>query len=403
MKTEALIVGGGMAGLTLAALLGDAGVACVVVDSESPAPNPKPTGRTVALMDGSINVLKAAGIWKGIKGQTAPLNILRIIDDSQPGMDPLTIDFKPGDIGLGAFGHNIPHLVLRGALAERVAALNNVTHLTGTQVKGFSVTPSGVQVETGDGKNIEAKIIIGTDGRKSIVRRISGIGADEKEYGQTAITCLIDHSRPHDNISAEHHRPGGPFTYVPLPGQQSSIVWVEKTEDAKAYLSLKKPEFEKALQDRMLSALGSVTLASAPESWPLMTLKAHTLIAPRAAIAAEAAHVFSPIGAQGLNLSLRDIASLAETLVDAARMGEDIGSDITLRRYQVRRQTDIHTRVAGVNGLNKIVSNNIGFLRGLRRAGLRTLESLPALRQFAMHQGLAPAMDDSRLARGQML
>lgn len=403
MKTEALIVGGGMAGLTLAALLGGAGVACVVVDAEVPAPAPKPTGRTVALMDGSIHVLKAAGIWEDIKDRTAPLHILRIIDDSQPGIDPLRIDFKPGDIGLDAFGHNIPHPVLRGALVERLAALKNVTHLTGTQVKGFSVTPSGVHVETSDGKNIEAKIIIGTDGRKSIVRRISGIAADEKEYGQTAITCLIDHSRPHDNISAEHHRPGGPFTYVPLPGKQSSIVWVEKTEDAKDYLSLKKPEFEKALQDRMLSALGSVALASAPESWPLMTLKAHTLIAPRAAIAAEAAHVFSPIGAQGLNLSLRDIASLAETLVDGARVGEDIGSDLVLLRYQARRQTDIHTRVAGVNGLNKIVSNNVGFLRGLRRAGLRTLESLPALRQFAMHQGLAPDVDDSRLTRGQML
>jgi 2-octaprenyl-6-methoxyphenol hydroxylase len=190
---------------------------------------------------------------------------------------------------------------------------------------------------------------------------------------------------------------------VPLPGNVSSIVWVEKDEDIPTYLSLKKQDLERAIQDRSLDALGRVTLMTDPQSWPLVTLTAQKLIAPRMALAGEAAHAFSPIGAQGLNLSLRDVAVLAEILTDSARLGEDIGNLFVLSRYQSRRQTDIQTRTWGVNNLNRMVSNDTEFLRGLRRTGLKTLARFPALRQVMMKEGLSPLTGHIRLMQESAL
>jgi 2-octaprenyl-6-methoxyphenol hydroxylase len=178
---------------------------------------------------------------------------------------------------------------------------------------------------------------------------------------------------------------------------------VEKTEDARHFLSMKKQDFTQALQDRTRGIVGTVALASDPESWPLMVLMAEKITAPRAALVAEAAHVLSPIGAQGLNLSLRDVASLAETIIDAARLGEDIGCKTVLDRYEKRRSFDIHTRVTGIDGFNRIVANDLFFIRDIRRLGLKGLENIPALKDLAMKQGLSPSVDEGRLLRGEAI
>ncbi|PZQ46069.1 MAG: ubiquinone biosynthesis protein, partial [Micavibrio aeruginosavorus] len=177
----------------------------------------------------------------------------------------------------------------------------------------------------------------------------------------------------------------------------------EKTADAQKYLAMKRDEFEKALQDRTNGYVGNVKMLSNPESWPLMLLTTDRITGTRSALAAEAAHVLSPIGAQGLNLSLRDVAALAETLTDAARMGEDIGGVLVLSRYEKRRRIDIKSHVAGIDGLNRAVANDVLFIQDLRRLGLKGLETIPALKHLAMHQGLAPSMDDSRLLAGAAL
>lgn len=405
MKTKALIIGGGIAGLTLALLLGKTGLPCVLVDR---APiltdeNAKDSGRTVALMNSSVQILKATDIWDEIKEFSTPLQQMRLKDDGNPDIDVKEVNFPASEIGLEQFGHNIPNLPLQIALQQAANKQENVTYITEDGLKSYQTSDHGVTAILDSGKEVTADIIIGCDGRKSKVRETAGIDIREEEYGQSAVTCVISHTKPHEFTSTEHHRPGGPFTIVPLEGNKSSVVWVEKTDEADRLLSLPRDLFEKALQDSSKDLVGKITLETNPESWPLKKLIADRLTAQRTAIAAESAHVISPIGAQGLNLSLRDIATLAETIVDAARNGEDIGSPFALKRYENRRKADVITRVEGIDRFNKIVSNNIGFLRGMRRSGLMALSVLPPLKQFVMHQGLAPSADEGRLMRGEAL
>jgi len=402
-QTQVLIIGGGVAGLTLAALLGDAGLNICVVEPYKPDTfkKTKLTGRTVALMESSLNILKATGAWERIEPLSNALEAMRIIDDSAAGK-PVDIEFPAYDIGLEQFGYNIPVGFLRAALFEHVKKLKNITILE-SRFKDYEIDDSGIVVRLENGKSIKAQILIGADGRNSAVRRFAGIKTQEKKYNQSAITCVINHSHSHNNVSTEFHRPAGPTAFVPLPGNQSSVVWVENTDKANELIKLKKQEFEQALQDRTNDILGGITLEIGPECWPLCSIKAQSLTSPRLALIAEAAHVMSPITAQGLNLSLRDVAALAESIMDAARLGLDIGNANVLRTYEKRRNLDIDTRVFGVDHMNRIVSTDATALKRLRRAGLKSLETLPPLKTMAMQIGLAPQVDMGRLAKGENL
>ncbi|HPD82353.1 MAG TPA: FAD-dependent monooxygenase [Alphaproteobacteria bacterium] len=409
MKTEVLIIGGGIAGLTLGCFLGQTGLSVGIVEPRNLPLEEKTEyfGRTAALMGASVNILKSLGLWEDLAARTASLNTMRIIDDSNPAIEPVQIDFPAREISRQNFGHNIPNFMLHVALAQKISTMKNVSFYIPDSLENYRVENNKVIATLDNGKEIEAKIIIGADGKSSKTRKLAGIDFKENKYGQSAITCLIEHSLPHHNISTEHHRSGGPFTTVPMPGKEgrhySSIVWIEKTEDSEKFITLEKPLFEQALQKRTRDALGIIKLASTPESWPLSAVMANTITAPRVALIAEAAHAMSPIGAQGLNLSLRDVATLAETIIDAARLGEDIGGELVLARYAKRRRLDMNTRFNGVDGYNRIVSNNISLLRGVRRAGLKTLSALPAFKHFVMEHGLSPNLDEGRLARGEKL
>lgn len=403
MKTKALIVGGGMAGLSLGLLLARAGLDTVLVDIDKvqKLADVTPSSRTVALMAPSINVLKACGIWETVEQFACPMRAMRLIDDNR--QPPVRVTFHAAEAGLEAFGYNIPNDMLRATLAEAVQQQEGLTYFAPARLRDYAVHKNGISATLDDGTAIDADLIIGCDGRKSIVRDKAGIKAHTHDYGQMAMTCLISHSKAHENVSTEHHRPGGPFTFVPMNGKQSSVVWVEKTADAQAFMEMSKQALERALQDRSNGLLGEITLKGTLQGWPLMLLQAEQITAPRVAIAAEAAHVLSPIGAQGLNLSLRDVAALAETLVDAARLGEDVGGELVLKRYEKRRSLDLETRVRGVDLYNRAVGNDIGFIASLRRFGLLSLDKFPALKLLAMHQGLLPALDHSRLLKGQAL
>ena len=410
MKTKVLIIGGGIAGLTLSCLLGAAQVPNIVVEPhqiDTPPP-PALNGRTAALMGASTHILQAAGVWDRLQPKTAPLETMRIIDDSDPNQPAVQIDFAANDIGEANFGRNIPNHMLHLALLEQIKSYPTSTLLSGSKLQELQTTPTLLNATLDNNKTIQADLCVGADGRNSKVRELVQIKVKQTDYDQQAITCLISHSKPHNNTSTEHHRSGGPFTMVPMPDDAkgthySSIVWVEKTEDANRFIKLDKQQFEQALQQRTRHALGQVALASSPESWPLKSLIAQNLTAPRIALIAEAAHVMSPIGAQGLNLSLRDVACLCETIIDGLRVGEDIGSAPLLKRYVQNRKADMTTRFYGVDQYNKIVSNNIGFLRDIRRTGLKSLQSIPAFKQIVMNQGLNPSMGCGRLAQGGKL
>ncbi|MEM8833960.1 MAG: FAD-dependent monooxygenase [Pseudomonadota bacterium] len=397
MKTKVLIAGGGIAGLALALKLGESGIPCIVIDPQKPQKYDfkQHGGRTAALMGESIELLSDLGLWDIITQETAPLETMRIIDDSSSRADPVQIDFKARDEGINNFGHNVPNCYLRSLLFEQCKKQKNVTLLVPSKLEKFDVLPNKVIAVLDNGKKIEASLLVGGDGRNSLVRRSAHIDIDEIDYKQMAITCLISHEKEHGNISVEHHRPGGPFTLVPMPTkngkQYSSVVWVEDTDDAQSFIALDKESFDTTLQQKTNNIWGSIAVESAPEAWPLKALLAKEIIADRVALIAEAGHAMSPIGAQGLNLSLRDVSALAKIIIDTIQLGGDIGSEITLKQYERARRLDWQTRFHGVDQYNKIVSNNVVLLRGIRRAGLKTIKTIPAFKNLAVKIGLRPA------------
>lgn len=400
MKADILISGGGIAGLALGILLARAGLEVRLADPAPPAANAAASGRTVALMQNSLNILGATGVWPSLAAHATPMETMRIVDDNGGRTEA---EFHAADIGLPQFGYNIPNGILRASLHDIAQKTKNLSLHIPDALEQFTNEGPQVSAMLKSGKIIAARLLIGADGRKSLVRGLSGIDAREHDYKQSAITCLIAHSRGHNNTATEFHRPGGPLALVPMAGNMSSVVWIEPTERADKIMRLRKEEFTRALQEQTKDILGGIELASSPECWPLKSIRARNLTAPRVVLMAEAAHVISPITAQGLNLSLRDVAALAETIVDAARAGIDIGGANVLGKYGKRRRIDINTRVFGVDGMNKIVSTDAGALKGLRRAGLKTVDGIAPLRKIAMRIGLAPEIDNGRLAKGQKL
>lgn len=393
MKTQVLIIGGGIAGLALSHILAQKKISVVVTDrSDFEAPQ-QDNGRTIALMGSSIDLIQQTGVWDELKDVINPLEVMQIIDDSNPAIHPVEVKFHANEIGKDQFGFNIPNQLLRYLLAKMASDNDYITVLSGTEFSNYSVKDGSALAQFSDGKEIEAQLIVGADGRFSKVREVAGIKTEEHDYGQSAITCIIEHSNFHNNTSTERHRPGGPFTNVPLPDLEgkyrSSIVWVEKTEDSQDYITLGKEHFEQALQDRTKGSLGKIKLTSTPQAWPLKGMRAKDLIVERVALIAEAAHAFTPLGAQGLNLSLRDIRDLSSTIFDALSLGQDIGSTTTLRQYERARHPDILSRYKGINFYNGFISNDINALRGLRRLGINTLNRTQFLKEFAMNIGLA--------------
>ncbi len=402
--TDIFIAGGGTPGLTLAILLGRLGANIIVVDKYPPPAlkDIQPDGRTSALMDGSVNILKATNAWDKALPHGEILQTLRIIDDSLPLTDPVQADFKSQEIGLDAFGVNMPNNVLRAALGDEVKKLKSVTIISAA-LQDFETDDFGITAYLDDGTKIRAKLLVGADGRYSKTRDIAGITCKEKDYGQQAITCLMSHEKPHNNISTEFHRPSGPFTMVPLPGHCSSLVWVDFDDKIETLTAMDEDIFLQTLQDKSKDLLGTITLRTNPQAWPLKSLKAKNLTAKRVALVAEAAHVIHPLGAQGLNLSLRDVATLAEILADAMRSGQDPGSKVVLDQYERRRRRDIASRVIGTDKFNRMVSNDSKILRHIRRTGLKTIANITPLKELMMQQGLTPSLDKSRLSAGKQL
>lgn len=421
-QTDIIISGAGVAGLSLAIVLAKAGLTVAIIDpaNEAALSNDAPSGRTVALMNSSLNILKATGAWPAIEGRSAALKVMRIIDISRPQKDPVKEAFEASELSLSQYGYNIPNAALRAKLYTIAKGENNITFYLERKLTQKIPSPSRGRVRVGvvqitdtlpptpslkGGEDLvlEGRLLVGADGRNSKVREIAGIDVTKKPYNQHAITFIINHSQSHNHTSTEFHRPAGPLALVPLPGNQSSVVWVNTPQRADELMNLSKQDFVAALESEIGDILGGITLETAPERWPLCAIKSKDLIAERIALIAEAAHVMSPITAQGLNLSLRDVAALAETVIDAARLGQDIGNGITLRSYAKRRRIDIETRSFGVDHMNRVVSNDIEAIKGLRHAGLKTLGYLPPIKRFAMRVGLAPAIDEGRLAKGEKL
>ncbi|MES2729778.1 MAG: FAD-dependent monooxygenase [Pseudomonadota bacterium] len=383
VKTEILISGGGIAGLSLALLLARLQVSVIVVDPAKPPAMARksPSGRTAAVMQDGIDVLILAGLTRTqIDMMGAAMTAMRLIEPEDNGVNS-DVTFRAQDIGLTAFGVNLPTNALHAALWALCAQSPFITLHTETTLAGLDVAPHVALATLSDGRVVNAQLLVGADGRHSAVRKLAGIRAHEKQYAQAAMTCLLSHTHPHHHTSTEIHYRGGPFTTVPFQGQTSALVYVDHADTLKGIASA---DLAAHIQAKSKGLLGDITPVTTPDIWPLMSLRAAQITAPRVALVAEAAHVVSPIGAQGLNLSLRDVKALSETVSRAVTIGLTPGDANVLEEYERQRHNDIIVRTVGVDLFHSSVASQSSFHHALRMTGANLISGFPALkRKFA--------------------
>ena len=389
-ETDILISGGGIAGLIAAAAFGAAGHRVICVDPAPPVTEEGAAGsdlRTTAFLHPSIRLLERAGLWGRLSPHATPLQVMRIVDAG--GTEPtarLTRDFDAADISDAPFGWNLPNWLLRREIATRLAEMENVSFRPGTGTAGLTARDSEALVTLSDGSRVTARLVVGADGRNSPVRAALGIGVKTTRYGQKALAFAVTHERPHDNVSTEIHRSGGPFTLVPLPDRDgkpsSAVVWMERGAEVARLMALDPQDFAAELNARSTGILGQLTQATRLSAWPIISQIASRFTGPRTALIAEAAHVVPPIGAQGLNMSLADLS----LLVDLSQ--EDPGSRASLDAFQRRRWTEARLRIAGIDLLNRASMIEARPLRDLRAAGLGAIYGIAPVRRLMMKAGL---------------
>lgn len=391
--TDILISGGGVAGLTAACALGSAGFRAICVDPMPPVTEGAADGadlRTTAFLQPSIPVLAEAGLWTRLAPHAAALQVMRIIDAGGPEpVARLAKDFEASDISDQPFGWNLPNWLLRREMVARLGDLPNVQFRPGVGFARMLVRESEALVTLTDGAQVAARLVIGADGRNSPVREALGIGAKTYRYGQKALAFAVAHDLPHGNVSTEVHRSGGPFTLVPLPDRDgnpaSAVVWMERGPEIARLTALPVPEFEAEMTARSSGILGPLRLISRRSVWPIISQIADRMSGQRCVLLAEAAHVVPPIGAQGLNMSLADLACLL-TLVDRHR--DDPGVAVVTDAYHRQRHWEVKARVTGIDLLNRASMAGAQPLRDLRAKALDVLYSASPVRRTLMRVGL---------------
>lgn len=375
------IVGAGLAGSLAALALSDSGRTVALI-----APSTRTAdGRTTALMDQSIAFLKTLALWDAIAPHAAALETMQILDGTTRLLRAPPVAFRSGEVGLDAFGYNIPNLPFLKVLDERIAAQGNIARLE-NGVTAANSFENGVELVLDDGERVLASFVVGADGKKSRIRDSAGIGVRAWSYPQSALVLNFAHERPHGNVSTEFHTESGPFTQVPLPGRRSSLVWVLPPKEAARLRDLPVSDLGQAVEERMQSMLGKVTVEVGAQSFPLSGMTADHFGKGRFVLLGEAAHAFPPIGAQGLNLSLRDIMALRDLIGDS----EPANYFALGERFDRRRQADIRSRTLSVDLLNRSLLSDFLPVQFLRSAGLHLLSALGPLRSIVMREGIEP-------------
>jgi 2-octaprenyl-6-methoxyphenol hydroxylase len=399
---ELVIAGGGLTGLLLGVACARAGLAVAIVDRHEPAAmlGEQFDGRTSAIAYGSRNVIEAIGLWADIVADAQPILEIRVADDRSR----LFLHYDHRELEAGApLGYIVENSVLRRRLIECISSIPNLHFLTPIEVSSVSASPHGVTATLSDGRQIRARLVAAADGAGSPLRRAAGIDTVEWRYPQAGIVISVRHERPHHGVAVEHFLPAGPFAILPMTGNHSSIVWTERAELAPRLIELSDPAFTAELVARFGDFLGAVEPIGPRWTYPLALRLAKAYIAPRLTLIGEAAHVIHPIAGQGLNLGIRDVAVLAELLIDARRLGLDIGDEAVLRRYQQWRRFDVFALAAVTDGLNRLFSNALPPVRIARDVGLAAVHRLPPLKRILMRDAMGLAGDLPRLVRGQPL
>jgi 2-octaprenyl-6-methoxyphenol hydroxylase len=404
--TDIIIAGGGLNGTALALALAQAGLEVTLIDALPTARRADPAfdGRAYALALGSQRLLAALGLWEGLAAEVQPILEIRVSDGrAGEGAAPFAMHFDHAEIEEGPMGYMVEDRFLRHALLDAIAAEPRIVHLPGETIVAQAAEPAEVGVTLAGGGRVTGRLLVGCDGRSSGTAARAGIGRTGWGYDQTALVCAIAHEKPHNGTAHQFFMPPGPLAILPLPGNRSSIVWTENPEAAKAIAALDDATYLSVLRPRFGDFLGAIRLEGARFSYPLGLTLANALVAARVALAGDAAHGIHPIAGQGLNLGLRDVAALAEVLVEARRRGEDVGAPGVLARYQRWRRFDTATTALAMDGFNRLFSNDNVILRGLRDLGMGAVGALPGLRRRFIREAAGLTGELPRLMQGRQI
>ncbi|MEX1303561.1 MAG: UbiH/UbiF/VisC/COQ6 family ubiquinone biosynthesis hydroxylase [Rhodovibrionaceae bacterium] len=416
MNAEVLVVGGGMIGMTLAAALARGGLETLAIDRQPPASVTGAAfdGRSSAIARGSQRVFEALGLWDSFAAAAQPILDIRVSDGKLGGGVSglfLHYDYREGaaeDDAAPPMGHIVENRALRQGLAQAVPR-DGLTVLAPAELTALERGPRGVAAELADGRRISARLAISAEGRGARLRQEAGIKTFGWSYPQVGIVGTISHEAPHHGLAHEHFLPAGPFAVLPMVDDaegvhRSSIVWTERADIAPAMMALDEENFNAEMQRRFGGSLGKLALYGGRRwAYPLSMQQAERYIDERLALIGDAAHVIHPIAGQGLNLGLRDVAALAECLVDAHRLGLDPGDALALERYQRWRRFDNFSLMAVTDGLNRLYSNDLPPVRLARDLGMAAVDRLPGLKRFFMGHAMGLAGDLPRLIRGEAL
>jgi 2-octaprenyl-6-methoxyphenol hydroxylase len=402
--TDVLIAGGGFAGLTLAIALRQALGLTFKVAVADPTLGKSHAGdeRASAIIAAARRLFEAIGVWPSVADEAQPI-LDMVVTDSRlaDAVRPVFLSFD-GDIAPGEpFAHMIENRHLVEALERKARDLG--VALKAAAVRGFTSHPLLIEAEFADGAAMSTRLLVAADGARSTIRQAAGIATHGWEYGQSAIVTTVGHERDHNGRAEEHFLPAGPFAILPLKGRRSSIVWTERTSEAERIVALPDAAFHDELEQRFKLHLGEITVVGGRRVLPLGFFVARSFIAERIALAGDAAHVIHPIAGQGLNMGLKDVAALAEVIVDAARLGLDPGAATALERYQRWRRFDTMTMGLATDGLNRLFSNRSDVLRLLRDVGLGMVERLPGVKRLFIREAVGLFGDVPKLLRGEAL
>jgi len=405
-RSDVLIVGGGLNGPALALMLAHSGLRITLIDRLPAETRAEPgfDGRAYALALASRRLLEALGLWQAVAGESQPILDIRVTDGRPgEGAAPWFLHFDHAEIEEGPMGHMLEDRFLRRAFLHAMAREPRIAHIAPAEVVAQQTDAAGATVTLADGTRHSAALLIGCDGRASGTAARAGIARMGWDYGQTALVCAVEHASPHGGCAHQFFTPAGPLAILPLPGNRSSIVWTERSDTAAAIAALPDAAYLDALRPRFGDFLGPIRLAGERFAYPLSLSLAHDFVSTRLALVGDAAHGVHPVAGQGLNLGFRDVAALAEVVIEARRRGEDIGAPDVLGRYQRWRRWDTTTLALGMDAVNRLFSNDNPLLRLARDLGLGAVNAMPGLRRRLIREAAGLTGDLPKLLQGRAI
>ena len=407
---DIVVIGAALNGLAAALALGGRHVRrpldVVVVDAKDPRGFASASfdGRASAITASARRMFEALGVWQGVAREAEAMAAIIVTDSARPGDPrPVLLQFEAEDMTGGPSAHMIENRHLYGAMLDEALRSPHIAFVTGQPVAGYSFGPGLAAVTLADGTVIRAPLIVAADGRNSPAREAAGIKLIGWPYDQMGLVATVAHDLPHNGRAEEHFTPSGPFAILPLPGNRSSLVWTERTEDAKRILGLDEAGFAAELRLRFGEHLGAVRVISGRHGYPLALYVAETFSATRLALVGDAAHVLHPLAGLGFNLGLRDVAALAECIHEAAELGLDIGGAAVLERYTQWRRFDTVATAAAMDAMNRLFANTNPALTLLRRAGLMMVDRMGGVKSAFVRQAAGSSGAAPKLLRGERL